>query len=79
MEKAMKTIDEKMKRVEEEKIQMELQLADIADGHNINAQATRLKMNKIKKYAPEMKKNLQFAWGSIVVLLAILIAMSDSF
>ena len=29
-------------------MEIELRLGDIVDGHNINEQATRLKMNKIK-------------------------------
>ena len=53
MELAMKTINEKMQRVVVEKGEIELALADIIDGHNINKQearkTTRLKMNKIKK------------------------------
>ena len=57
MELAMKTINEKMQRVVAEKGEIELALADIIDGHNINKQearkTTRLKMNKIKKCSLE--------------------------
>jgi hypothetical protein len=41
-------VDKKIKRVVGEKMQMELQFADIVDEHNIKAQATRLKMTNIK-------------------------------
>ena len=75
----MKMVDEKLKRVLEENMQMELQLVDMADGHNINVQATKLKMNKIRRYALRMEKILQFALGSIVILVAIIIAMSGYF
>ena len=49
MEEAIKKMEETVKRVVDQKMEIELQLADIVDGHNINEQATRLKMNKIKK------------------------------
>ena len=41
-------MEENMKIVVEQKMEIELRLGDIVDGHNINEQATRLKMNKIK-------------------------------
>jgi hypothetical protein len=41
-------------------MQIELQLVDIADGHNINAQAIRPKMSRIKRYAL-WKECLQYA------------------
>lgn len=75
----MKTINEKMERVAEEKREIELELADIIDGHNINKQETRLKMNKIKKYALRKEMCLQYSYGAIVILVAVIIAMSGLF
>ena len=49
MEEAIKKMEQNMKIVLDQKMQIELQLADIVNGHNINEQATMLKMNKIKK------------------------------
>ena len=83
MELAMKTINEKMQRVVAEKGEIELALADIIDGHNINKQdarkTTRLKMNKIKKYALRKEMCLQYAFSAIVILVAVIIAMSGFF
>ena len=63
MEQQMETINKKMKRVVEEKGQIELELADIIDEHNMKKQearqATRSKMNKIKKYALQKEMCLQ--------------------
>ena len=47
--KTIQELEEKMKRVVEEKMQLELQLADTIDGHNINVKATRVKVHEIKK------------------------------
>ena len=72
-----------MERVVNEKMEMELQLADIVDGHNITAQqtrqTTRLKMNKIKKYALRNEMCLQYSFGAIVILVAVITAMLGTF
>jgi hypothetical protein len=80
MEQAMKIINEKMERVAEEKGQIELVLANIIDEHNIKKQearqTTRSKMNKIKKYVLRKEMCLQYTFGAIVILVAVIIAMS---
>jgi hypothetical protein len=55
-------------------MQIELQLVDIADGHNINAQAIRPKMSRIKMYAL-WKECLQYALRAIVILNTFIIPM----
>ena len=42
---------EKLKRVEEEKMKLELYVADVVDDHKIKMDAMRLKFRKIRKYA----------------------------
>ena len=83
MEQQIETINEKMKRVVEEKGQIELELADIIDEHNMKKQearqATRSKRNKIKKYALQKEMCLQYAFSAIVILVAVIIAMSGFF
>jgi hypothetical protein len=80
MEQAMKIINDKMDRVMEEKGKLELALVDIIDEHNIkkqeSRQTTRSKMNKIKKYVLRKEMCLQYAFGAIVILVAVIIAMS---
>ena len=41
----------KLKRVEEEKMKLELYVADVVDDHKIKMDAMRLKIRKIRKYA----------------------------
>jgi hypothetical protein len=71
MKEAMKRVDEKIKIVVEEKMQMELQIANIIDEHNSKAQATRLRMANIKNYDLRMEKYPQYALGAIFILLAL--------
>jgi hypothetical protein len=80
MEQAIKIINNKMDRVVEEKGKLELALVDIIDEHNIKKQearqATRSKMNKIKKYVLQKEVCLRYALGAIVILVTVIIAMS---
>jgi hypothetical protein len=71
MKEAMKRVDEKIKRVVEEKMQMDLQIANIIDEHNSKVQATRLRMTNLKNYDLRMEKYPQYALGVIVILLAL--------
>jgi hypothetical protein len=71
MKEAMKRVDEKIKIVVEEKMQMELQIANIIDEHNSKVQATRLRMANIKNYDLRMEKYPQYALGAIFILLAL--------
>jgi hypothetical protein len=83
MEQAMKIINDKMDRIVEEKAKLELALVDIIDEHNIKKQEarqiTRSKMNKIKKYVLRKEMCPQYAFGAIVILVAVIIAMSGFF
>ena len=42
---------EKIRKIEEEKMILELHVADVVDDHKIKMDAMRLKMRKIRKYA----------------------------
>ena len=44
-------LKEKIKKIEEEKMILELHVADVVDDHKIKMDAMRLKIRKIKKYA----------------------------
>ena len=72
-------MEQNMKIGLDQKMEIELQLADIVDGHSINEQATMLKMNKIKKYARHKEISLQYAYGAIVILMAVIISMLGFF
>ena len=51
VEKENEDLKEKLKRVEEEKMKLELYVADVVDDHKIKMDAMRLKIRKIRKYA----------------------------
>jgi hypothetical protein len=44
-------LEEKLKKIEEEKMILELHVADVVDGHKITMDEMRLKIRKITKYA----------------------------
>ena len=73
-------VKEKIKRIEEEKMTLELNVADVVDDHKMNMNAMRLKMDpmclklkKIRKYAIDTEAWYHYAIGSIVTLVAIFI------
>lgn len=68
-------MEEMMQKVVDQKMELELQLADIVDGQNIKAESARMKMKKIEKYALQQEKNLRYAFGAIVILVAVIISM----
>ena len=70
---------EKLKRIEEEKMKLELHVADVVDLHKIQMDAMRLKIRKIRKYAIDKEAWYHYAVGSIVTLVAILIAFVVAF
>ena len=70
---------EKLKRVEEEKMKLELHVADVVDLHKIQMDAMRLKIRKIRKYAIDNETWYHYVVGSIVTLVAILIAFVVAF
>ena len=63
-----------MKRIEEEKMKLELHVADVVDLHKIQMDALRLKIRKIRKYAIDNEAWYHYAVGSIATLVAIMIA-----
>ena len=65
---------EKIRKIEEEKMILELHVADVVDDHKIKMDAMRLKIRKIRKYAIHTEDWHHYAVGSIVTLVAIMIA-----
>ena len=70
---------EKLKRIEGEKMELELHVADVVDDHKIKMEKMRLKIRKIRKYAIDSEAWYHYAVGSIVTLVAILIAFVVAF
>ena len=75
-----------MNRIEEEKMKLELYVADAVDDHKIKMDAIHLKMDamrmkisNIRKYAIDNEAWYHYAVGSIVTLVAILIAFVVAF
>ena len=69
----------KLKRVEEEKMKLELYVADVVDDHKIKMDAMRLKIRKIRKYVVNKEALYHYAVGSIITLVAIFIAFVVAF
>ena len=70
---------EKLKRVDGEKMELELHVADVVDDHKIKMEKMRLKIRKIRKYAVDSEAWYHYAVGSIVTLVAIFIAFVVAF
>ena len=51
VEKENEYLKEKMKRIENEKMKLELYVTNVVDDHKIKMDAMRLKIGKIRKYA----------------------------
>ena len=60
-------------------MELELYVADVVDDHKIKMDAMRLKIRKIRKYAIDKEAWYHYAVGSIVTLVAILIAFVVAF
>ena len=60
-------------------MKLELYLADVVDDHEIKMDAMRLKIIKIRNYAINKKAWYHYAVGSMVTLVAILIACVVAF
>ena len=67
-------LKEKLKKIVEEKMILELHVADVVDDHKIKMDAMRLKIRKIRKYAIHTEAWYHYAVGSVVTLVAILTA-----
>ena len=70
---------EKLKRIEEESMKLELHVADVVDLHRIQMDAMRLKIRKIRKYAIDKEAWYHYVVGSIVTFVAIMIAFVVAF
>ena len=62
-----------MRRIEEEKMKLELYVVDVVDDHKIKMEKIRLKIRKIRKYAIHTEAWYHYAVGSVVTLVAIMI------
>ena len=60
-------------------MKLELYLADVVDDHKIKMDAMRLKIRKIRKYAINKEAWYHYVVGSMVTLVAILIAYVVAF
>ena len=69
----------KLKKSEEEKMKLELYIADVVDDHKIKMDAMRLKIRKIRTYAINKEAWYHYVVGSMVTLVAILIAFVVAF
>jgi len=72
-------LKEKIRKIEEEKMILELHVADVVDDHKIKMEKMRLKIRKIRKYAIDSEAWYHYAVGSIVTLVAILIVFVVAF
>ena len=70
---------EKLKRIEGEKMELELHVANVVDDHKIKMEKMRLKIRKIRKYVIHSEAWYHYVAGSIVTLVAILIAFVVAF
>ena len=60
-------------------MKLELYIADVVDDHKIKMDAMRLKIRKIRKYAINKEAWYHYVVGSMVTLVAILIAFVVAF
>ena len=60
-------------------MELELHVADVIDDHKIKMEKMRLKIRKIRKYAIDSVFWYHYAIGSIVTLVAYLIAFVVAF
>ena len=70
---------ENLKKVEEEKMILELYVADLVGDHKNKMDAMRMKIRKIRKYALTNEAWYHYAVGAIGTLVAILIAFIIAF
>ena len=85
-EKENNDLKAKLKRSEdfrfqclEEKMKLDLKLADVVDDHQIMMDAMRLKIKNIRKYAINQEAWYHYDVGSVITLVAILIAFVVGF
>uniref|UniRef100_A0A8I6WJU0 Uncharacterized protein n=1 Tax=Hordeum vulgare subsp. vulgare TaxID=112509 RepID=A0A8I6WJU0_HORVV len=86
VEKENKYLKKKLKIIEDKNMELELHVADVIDDRKMKIDAMRLKMDEmrlkirnIRKYAIDKEAWYHYAVGSIVTLVAILIAFVVAF
>uniref|UniRef100_A0A8I6XWT3 Uncharacterized protein n=1 Tax=Hordeum vulgare subsp. vulgare TaxID=112509 RepID=A0A8I6XWT3_HORVV len=86
VEKENKYLKKKLKIIEDNNMELELHVADVIDDRKMKIDAMRLKMDEmrlkirnIRKYAIDKEAWYHYAVGSIVTLVAILIAFVVAF
>uniref|UniRef100_A0A8I7B3D4 Uncharacterized protein n=1 Tax=Hordeum vulgare subsp. vulgare TaxID=112509 RepID=A0A8I7B3D4_HORVV len=72
-------LKEKLQRVEEEKMILELDVVDVRDDHKIKMNAMRLKIRNIRKYTILTEAWYHYVVGSICTLVAVMIAFVVAF
>ena len=72
-------LKEKLKRIEGEKMELDLRIADVVDDHKIKMEKMRLQIRKIRKYAIHSEAWYHYVVRSIVTLVVILIAFVVAF
>ena len=72
-----KKAEEKVKRLEDEKMEMQLQLADLVHDNKRKAEEAKLKLKKIRKYVRDKENHLLYALAALVILVSVVIALSD--
>ena len=70
---------EKLEKVEEQKLRLELYVADVVDDHKNKMDAMRIKIRKIRKYVISKEGWYHYAVESIITFLAISIAFIVAF
>ncbi|XBI69046.1 hypothetical protein VPH35_048167 [Triticum aestivum] len=68
VERENKYLKEKLKRIEGEKMELEVHVADVIDDHKIKMEKMRLKIRKIRKYVIDSEAWYHYAIGTIVDL-----------
>uniref|UniRef100_A0A8I6Y6V4 Uncharacterized protein n=1 Tax=Hordeum vulgare subsp. vulgare TaxID=112509 RepID=A0A8I6Y6V4_HORVV len=86
VEKENKYLKKKLKIIEDKNMELELHVADVIDDRKMKIDAMRLKMDEmrlkirnIRKYAIDKEAWYHYVVGSIVTLVAILIAFVVAF
>ena len=70
VEEEINLLKEKNRKIEEEKMVLELHVVDVVDDHKIKMDAMCLKIRKIRKYAIHTEAWYHYAVGSVVTLVA---------
>ena len=70
---------EKLKRIEEDKMKLELHVAGVVHDDKIQMDEMHLKISKIIKYAIDNEAWYHYAVGSIVTLVSIMITFFVAF